>query len=195
MRSQTFLGQRFFIPELGINGDIFHAKAELLSLIWAFNPATLGVVQGAVMSDLNDSDYLGVHIRRGDKVKAPTKEADTIEMHRYVSLACRLGVPSRRVFLATDDINSIDEFRMTCPSDWLIYTRCRQDSQGHLQRTFNYLPADSRFSMTLDLIVDIHLLAKADIFLGTFSSNIGRLIHLLRGGVDSHSLDSPWYAE
>ena len=43
--------------------------------------------------------------------------------------------------------------------------------------------------MVQDLIIDIHLLANADVSLGTYSSNIGRFIYLLRGGVDCHSLD------
>ena len=52
-----------------------------------------------------------------------------------------------------------------------------------------------RKSEMLDLLLEIQLLSDADAFIGTLSSNIGRLVALFRDGKNCHSLDGEWRPE
>lgn len=51
---------------------------------------------------------------------------------------------------------------------------------GHSQVKFNNLPLQQRCQGTIDLIVDIEVLAHTDYFIGSYTSGLPQLIELLR---------------
>ncbi|CAH1787662.1 unnamed protein product [Owenia fusiformis] len=111
---------------------------------------------------------IGVHIRRGDKIT----EADPIPTYKYIerieAYINQLGyrtsndkVPS--IFFASDNRKLIGQIKQH-------YTQ------------YNIIHVPHYFSKThLDLIMfDILLLKECDYFIGTFSSNVGRLVYELQ---------------
>ena len=63
------------------------------------------------------------------------------------------------------------------------------------QKDFNTLPAADRLQSAKEMVINIYLAAMADFVVCTYSSNICRLVALLRNGtlsdVDVTSLDWP----
>ncbi|CAH1790373.1 unnamed protein product [Owenia fusiformis] len=107
---------------------------------------------------------VGLHIRRGDKVREvkPTplnKYFDEINQYFLTR-----NYDTKLVFLATDDKN--------------VFNDCRDK---YKQYTFIQLESDkTKRTNTMVTLTDIILLAETDYFVGTFSSNVGLLVHELR---------------
>ncbi|CAH1788213.1 unnamed protein product [Owenia fusiformis] len=134
---------------------------------------------------------VGLHIRRGDKVFGTLKEADIIPLSKYIAEIDKhfevLKIPTKtkkRVFLATDDTNVFNEASIT-----------------YKQYTFIQLESDkTNRSNFMETLTDMFLLAETDYFIGTFSSNLGRLVHELRqqryidGSCMTSSLDDATYS-
>ncbi|CAH1787664.1 unnamed protein product [Owenia fusiformis] len=110
---------------------------------------------------------IGVHIRRGDKIR----EAEPIPTYKYIEridayinqLGFRMTsheLPS--IFIASDDRTLIGQIK-----------------EHYTQYNIIYIP--NYFSSDLDLIMlDVLLLKECDYFIGTFSSNVGRLVYELQ---------------
>jgi hypothetical protein len=52
--------------------------------------------------------------------------------------------------------------------------------QGHRQKDFNGLSRTAACDSTRKVILSLEALAEADVFIGSYVSNVGRLVHLLR---------------
>mmetsp|Transcript_18195 Transcript_18195/g.63952 ORF Transcript_18195/g.63952 Transcript_18195/m.63952 type:complete len:90 (+) Transcript_18195:684-953(+) len=63
--------------------------------------------------------------------------------------------------------------------------------RGHWQAEFNSLSAEDRRSMTLEFLADVQVMRAAKALVCTHSSNVGRLVALLRDG-PTVSLDGEW---
>ncbi|CAH1776245.1 unnamed protein product [Owenia fusiformis] len=133
---------------------------------------------------------IGVHVRRGDKVApGPLKEADLTPLTKYMNeidkfvLQTQTNKTRYAIFVATDDVHVLNEARNTYEQ----YTFIRYDSNQTIRT--NFLP----------ILTDILLLAETDYFVGTFTSNIGLLVHELRqqrykdGSCMAKSTDFPLY--
>ena len=107
MRDRTFLERKFVIPELGIDGDAFHAKQTLLQMIWRFQPRVAALLQNPHPFP----EYTGIHIRRGDKVFGGQKEADLVEAKIYYEAIKQYADGPCTIVIASDDQHSVSEFR------------------------------------------------------------------------------------
>eukprot|EP00188_Purpureofilum_apyrenoidigerum_P004592 Plantae.Rhodophyta-Purpureofilum_apyrenoidigerum.ctg53026.p1 GENE.Plantae.Rhodophyta-Purpureofilum_apyrenoidigerum.ctg53026~~Plantae.Rhodophyta-Purpureofilum_apyrenoidigerum.ctg53026.p1 ORF type:complete len:385 (+),score=53.14 Plantae.Rhodophyta-Purpureofilum_apyrenoidigerum.ctg53026:57-1157(+) len=144
----------------------------------------------AIMEHMNlvDASYVGVHIRRGDKVL----ETDPIPLYRYAEAIRLLAPEVRTIFAASDDFTVVQDLAELLP-EYQVLSLSRGNF-GHLQRMRNRANFEETYKTTSKLIVEVELLSRADYFIGTFSSNIGHLIHLLRPHKPetSISLDHGW---
>ncbi|NP_001280620.1 alpha-(1,6)-fucosyltransferase-like isoform X1 [Bombyx mori] len=120
------------------------------------------------------SPIVGVHIRRTDKVGT---EAAFHHIHEYMAhvkdyydqLELTRPVDVRRVYLATDDANVLDDARQKYPE----YTFLGDPSIAKTAATHRrYTP----LSLT-GLLVDLHMLAMCDYLVCTFSSQVGRVAY------------------
>lgn len=184
IRNEEFFSSHFSIPELDIDGDIFHAKQIILKMIYRLNPELLKAI---AEKDFDSTQpYISIHIRRGDKIT--TNEAQMIEIENYVESIKKLDINIRNIFIATDDYSTVESFRRLCP-DWNIITFCQQAEHGHEQSIFNQKRGLEKKNVMIDLLTDIHYLSNATYFVGTYSSNIGRLVALNLGQERCFSLD------
>ena len=94
-------------------------------------------------------------------------------------------------FIATDDYGVIEEAKSEYPN-FNIFTLAKPDNRGHVEAKFNAMTADARRNATLDFLVESEIMRKADYFIGTFSSNVGRMMALLRDD-HTYSVDIEWH--
>lgn len=175
-------------PEIGIDGDVFHALQQLFTILLRPIESLKNELEAAILP-YHKRDILGIHVRRGDKL---IREAGMFPVQEYVEKAQSAAFDFSEVFVASDSGQTLKEFREALPN-LKHSTFCDLDSAGHDQRTFNNRALDIRIAETNNIIKDIYILKSSCYFVGTFSSNVGRLIHTLRKGEHSLSLDEDWY--
>jgi hypothetical protein len=106
------------------------------------------------------------------------------------------------VFVASDQHSIIEQLR-SIRSHWTfvqlnVHTLLeKQWPTGHVQEQFNRLSIDEKYASTMILLTEIECLVRINYVICTFSSNICRLIQILRTqSIDSVvSLDQNWYPQ
>ena len=147
----------------------------------------------------NLSDYIGVHVRRGDK---SISEAKNVPVMNYIQ-KIEETFPAKKghtVFVTSDDSSVLDEFPRLRPT-WMFASIIKNNSYtlnytGHVQFRFNNLPAKEKLHQTRALLCEIQMLINAEYVFCTMSSNICRLVQILRHQDPStvFSLDREWFA-
>lgn len=133
--------------------------------------------------------FLGVHIRRGDKIT--TGEMKAIDLEVYADAIEKSGYKS--IYVATDDIESVLYLRDKLKKNGLsIYYNSTLDQVGFSEGSFNHKSRTNRFTDTITLLFDVYCLSKSNHFIGTYSSNLSRVIPSLIGFDKCVSLDEQW---
>lgn len=152
---------------------------------------------------LHGGRYIGVHLRRGDKVTEVPPVPLTAYARAVSVLAVGVGgpvmdprraVPVTRVYVASDDAAAAAALAAFLPAMTVVSTA---SGGGHKQATLNAAPAATTAAAVAALWADVTLLVGAAGFVGSGSSNLGRVIQLLRlaGGASpasSVSVDTRW---
>ncbi|XP_067311425.1 alpha-(1,6)-fucosyltransferase [Pseudorasbora parva] len=117
---------------------------------------------------------IGVHVRRTDKVGTeaafhPIEEYMSHVEDHYQSLAQRMHVDKKRVYLATDDPSLLQEAKSKYPDYEFISDNSISWSAGlHNRYTENSLRG---------VILDIHFLSRTNFLVCTFSSQVCRVAY------------------
>uniref|UniRef100_H2Y0T7 Alpha-(1,6)-fucosyltransferase n=1 Tax=Ciona intestinalis TaxID=7719 RepID=H2Y0T7_CIOIN len=119
---------------------------------------------------------VGVHVRRSDKISEASYMAndaymtavsdwyDTYEMRHPNETVVR------RIFLATDDILIGSQLKITYPKYRIV--QIQKNAVVALAKRFSGSGLEG-------ILQDVFLMAECDYFVGTMSSNVGRLVHEL----------------
>ncbi len=176
--------QEFSLPDQGIHGTTFVACQLLFRRIWQLSPRSLDAVEQEKRRLGLSEPYIAIHVRRGDKAS----EAPPVALEQYMERVadCDMG-EIRTCYVMTDDHAVVSRLRAGWPS-YTFLTSCPPEAGGHEQATFNELPADVRDMRTLAIITELSLAFAGEAFVGTFSSNIGRLVALYRGVETTYSV-------
>jgi len=155
--------------------------------------------------------FLGVHIRHGDKVSetpnVPTEtyghkvaEAGLAKVHsqaysEYAQEILKQVWGTKTVWLATVDTHAAEELGKTLGDEYKI--KCLNCDavkwRGSKHSEDFYYPNSTH---VFDLLTDVEALRRSDHFIGTGSSNIGRLVYFMRpAGSKSTSLDTDFTKE
>jgi len=156
----------YSIPGLGLNGTLFENCRKLSELIWQFRQDIKTEIEKIEASFSIPVPYIGFHIRRGDK----KKETNLVPIVNYFREAEKF-TSIRSGFVATDDYTVIEELTQKFPS-WTIYTLSTNIERGYSQNVQARKPKLQIRSEMIRLFAEIELLAKAEYFFGTFSSNV-----------------------
>jgi len=192
MTAECFLARHFDIPELGINGDVFHAKQVLLRIVYRYNPDVYDRVRERDDLLSNFQPFVGIHVRRGDKIK----ETKLIPVNRYFEKFLTIEPKMKSVFIATDSYEVVDEFKSLCPESVRVVSFCQPVNMGYSQTQFNGQKPLCKKEQMICFLTDLHFLAKSTCFIGTYSSNIARIVALFIGREACSSLDvSTWPAD
>lgn len=134
--------------------------------------------------------FLGVHIRRGDKIT--TGEMQNIPLLKYVEAIIETGY--KHIYIATDDYRSVEFVHAQLPApDYHIYCNPELAGAGFSEGRFNHSSKKDRYKETCSLLFDIFVLFRAAYFIGTYSSNLSRVIPCALGLNNCKSLDVNWF--
>jgi hypothetical protein len=180
--------KHFYIPALGIDGDLLEACRVLVRLTWKYNAATQAVVDRIMAGVQLPEDYIGLHIRSGDK----SRETALLHVREYVEKARSLS-PLRTFFVLTDDYGMIEEMH-DCYPDVAIHTLCRPDERGYVHETFCRQDKILRREALWKLFASVELLGRAQFFIGTYTANPGMFLgmRMPKGRCISLDADNQW---
>lgn len=142
-----------------------------------------------IKNNLGDN-YVGLHIRRGDKVN---NQMGIIRTKLYVNKIIESGVFN--VFVSTDDNQAILELKELLPNNYKIFTFSTSSRTGFSEDKQRRRLAHEKKIEMLELFSDVEALVRSSLFIGTFSSCIGQYVNLRREGKATYSLDNNFYFE
>ena len=156
----------FNIPELGISGDVRDGSRVLIELTWRYQPEVEREIEKNINTIELPAEYIGLHIRGGDKII----ERELEEIETYIVKAESLS-SCRTAFVLTDDYRVIIELQKNY-SQWTFFTLCEKTSLGYYHNAFNKEDNAFKRDQHIKLFASLDLLTKAALFIGTYSSNI-----------------------
>jgi hypothetical protein len=182
-RSSEMKLKYFTIPKLNVEGDLQSLCSMLINLTWQYNALTKKRVDDLIRSANLPKDYIGIHIRQGDKVK----EFKAFDYAEYIIRAESL-TEIRKAFVLTDDYTIINHLRMRF-SKWEFFTLCTEDEKGYSHDEFSKKSIEFKDSKLVKLFSAIDILNKSKFFIGTFSSNPGMYLGMRRPRETTIGLD------
>lgn len=170
---QKFHNRDFELEKFVIDNkemDILDASKYIIDEIWKYNDVTQKEVSELVQKASVPSLYVGLHIRRGDKVI----EHDNEEINKYMAKLHHYS-NIRDVFVYTDNYDVIDSLRNSY-LDYNFYTLVEQSEHGYFHQEF--LKKDPQFKKKaiLKMFASIDILSEAEYCVGTFSTNPGMFL-------------------
>lgn len=143
--------------------------------------------------------YVAFHLRRGDKAgEAGYKPPSLAAYMRAAEASGKLG-PQTQVFIATDDQTSVLAETKRFPGRHFVFmghtppsaggSPAAELSGGHTEAAFNKQRSAARFSDHVDVLAELRLIARADLFVCCFASKLALLAEALRGEV---GVVAPW---
>lgn len=175
----------FIFPELSISGSLRNVCRELINITWVYNDLTEKHIADLIANVDLPSNYIGLHIRGGDKYK----EALIQNVDLYIQKAESLS-PLRTAFVLTDDYSVYEQLITNYPS-WSFYTLCGKDERGYYNDSFKRESPKLKKARYLKLFASIDILAKSDFFVGTFTSNPGMYLGMRMDEDKAFSVDMP----
>lgn len=175
------------IPEIGIvNNSLRETCRKLVFLTWQYNIDTATVIKSKIESLKLPQEYLGFHIRRGDK----HIEQDLIGISSYLNKAEAIS-NTKDAFILTDDYKVITETKKLYP-EWNIYTLCKESETGYEHAQFKKKNKSVIKEAHLNLFASTDILSCSEYFVGTFGSNPGMFLGLKMDIQNSLSIDINW---
>lgn len=162
---EQYENARYYIPELGIDGDLNQACKVLLEITWRYNDDVKNYIDRKVSKIEIREPYVGFHMRDGDK----SVEVDIIDPDVYIAKAEGLS-DVRKAFVLTDNYRVMEELQEK-HSEWKFYTFCEESERGYVHDDFHKNNKDFVRDGHLKLFSSIEILSKSELFVGTFSSN------------------------
>ncbi|CAB1121484.1 GT23 [Ectocarpus sp. CCAP 1310/34] len=142
--------------------------------------------------------FVGLHVRRGDKVGEG--EAQKVETKEYLSAAARFfdnkasqdKQDIEAIWVASDDHKVVEEVRAIARQYFpnvldedIVWVS--GGARGGAVTTHTKSQGYQGFVM---VFADLKMLAAGSLFVGTYTSNVSRLVALLREGIHGHARDS-----
>lgn len=184
MRSQEFIHN-----SLGKNA--FSLMASAFRQMYILNESTRNHLSQRIDRLGLPHDYIGVHIRRGDKITS--QEMQEIRIGKYVSSILEHKDITLSVYIATDDVTIIDELsQQLSPHGISVFYNNLNQSQGFNEATFNSYSRQARYEEMLNVLLDMEVLIHSQFFIGTYTSNLSRVVPFFLSLDNCTSLDNEW---
>lgn len=165
--SSTMQNDYYKIPELGINGDLRDACKILLDITWSYQPEIEKKIERIITNLYLPKRFVGLHIRGGDKYL----EFEFQEIGSYIHKAETL-TSCKTAFVLTDDYRIIDQLNQYYPH-WEFFTLCNNESKGYYHKSFSEKDKIFKRDQHINLFASVDILARSELFVGTFNSNVG----------------------
>ena len=176
-RDPKFAEERFDFPALGLHGaPLLEATQKFIQAFWRYNTQTAAAVAGHIHSvELPTDGYVSLHVRAGDKFT----ETEMFDFSEYMKPAMELS-HNRKAFIMTDDFTVVELLQKQY-ADWQFWTLCTPADRGYFHTKFIKHDQNEKYQHHLRLFAEIDIAAKAEHFIGTYSSNIGMFMGMRIG--------------
>ncbi|CAM9235847.1 unnamed protein product, partial [Laminaria digitata] len=198
-----------------LNIDQRGAKAVMATFLWSSKTLWLRKDMHAVThvrETFETSPFIGLHIRRGDKLRGrDIRFKHDVEDYLAEAVHYLEQEPNgssvdavKGIWVASDATSVVSEVRALADayfpsvlSEDIVFVAGGVPGGVQTERMTTRSNKQGYGSFVY-LLADLEQLAAADVFVGTCSSNLGRLVMVLRDGLgkdkkSSISLDLPWY--
>ena len=182
-RNRQLERKNYYIPELGINGDLQHACQVLINLTWRYNKETECTINSLISSLHIPEEYVGLHVRSGDKLI----ETELINVSKYIE-EVQLHSKTQNAFVLTDNYLIVEELQRQL-KDWNIHTLCQEEERGYFHADFQQRGKDVIKEAHQKLFASVDILSRSTAFVGTFSSNPGMYMGMRMDKEQSFSVD------
>lgn len=181
--------ERFINDVLG--KDAFTLLAEAYKKIYILNTETKRHIEKAKKSLCLPDEYIGVHVRRGDKITS--EEMKAIHNDRYLNEILKHSDLCKNTYIATDDVSIINEFKAILePKGIKVYYNNLNNSKGYDLDKFNKATREARQKEAINVLLDMDILIHSIFFIGTYTSNLSRVVPFYLGQNNCVSLDNEW---
>ncbi len=154
------------------NKDEFISSINrILKNIWKIKPEILSDIKNAKISI--DHDYAVFHIRRGDKIK--TGEDNFYPVEDYMNKLKSINSSIKTVFVMSDDFSVYTELKNKF-LDYEFITLISDSKKGYKNSDFNQMKKSQKKVEIINLLTEIEIARESKIFIGSFRSNLYRLI-------------------
>lgn len=181
--NKKFEEEIFKISQLDIYGKTQDACSKLIEMTWRYNSFTNEKIEKLIRSISLPSQYIGFHIRGGDKII----EYPKVEASKYFEVA-QQNSNLKDVFVLTDDYRIIIELNQNYPT-WNFYTLCGESENGYFHNHFSAINHETKKNHMIKLFASIDILSKSQHFIGTFSSNPGMYLGMRMNSTNIHGVD------
>jgi hypothetical protein len=183
---------RYFVDSIGDIKTWQLKLTDIIKRIYIYNDEIAAIISGYKdIIGIPNNNYIGVHIRRGDKIRS--KEMSEINIEQYAIAIKRNAFHSKNIYIATDDVTVVEELRLQLGNEFNIYFNVLLKTDGFDETRFNKKSKKSRFTETILALLDVDILANSSYFIGTYSSNFSRVIPCLREFKNCESIDIEWH--
>lgn len=171
--------------------DAFSSMASSFKQMYILNKSTRNHLKQRIDGLSLPVDYIGVHIRRGDKITS--KEMEKMDLDLYINTIIKYKDISKNVYIATDDTSIINEINeKLCLHGFNIFYNSLNLSTGFNEAIFNHSSKQERREETLNVLLDMEVLIHSEFFIGTYTSNLSRVVPFFLGFNKCISLDNDW---
>ncbi len=185
-----FTGQNnIILNNKQFKGNCFEACQVIAKEIWSFNEETQICIDNKIKKLNMPKKYICLHIRQGDKLRE-IKEREFPDVSQYIKLAHKIS-SIIDFFVMTDDVRVVEKLKNKY-KNYNFYTLADMQT-GFDIRTYNNKDKQFRYNSTIALLTDVEIAKKADIFIGTYSSNIFRLVSLFKKTNQMHAIDCEYH--
>lgn len=170
-------------------GDIDHitALSVLADYVWSHMTPWLKNDAKLVAGDNElfngGSPYLGLHIRRGDKVSTGEAESTPVDVYMQTASAYldENTIDVEGIWVASDEVGILEEVRDLSE---IYFPHISRENIVYNSGKKEVITRSKwqGYSSFVTLVSDMNKLANSEVFVGSFSSNLGRLVTVFREG-------------
>ena len=172
-RSGWFEHSHFYIPELGIDGDLKQAIKVIIPIVYRFNKSYKSIINKFIQDLDLPERFISLHVRAGDKIT----ERNLITPQAYLEKA-KMYSDCHNIFVATDDYSIYEQLREN-NSDYNFFTSSSPEDKGNNTEEFFISSPNNIKRNLIELFSSIEIFLNSELFVGTYSSNPGLFVGML----------------
>jgi len=182
---------KVYHPHYNVNspyfyGEIINSGYQVIKNIWRYSRKTASQVFSIKNSIKIQTPYAGLHIRRGDK----SREAGFKPLENYLKIVDDVTKQENYpVFIATDDQRVIGDIKKINPRR-PVYHFIFPENNGFDMDKFTLQDKEQQRENIIQLFAEVEMLVQANLFVGTFTSNVGMFVGMARNGREIYGVDT-----
>lgn len=148
---------------------------KILKTVWRINPSVKLAIENKKICLRNG--YAVFHIRRGDKLVSG--EDNYYPVEDYMNKLKSISSSIKTVFVMSDDYSVYTELKYKF-GEYDFITLISDSKRGYDNYNFNQMKKHQKRSEIINLLAEIEIARKSKIFIGSYRSNIYRLIEYFK---------------